>query len=132
MEMFDPQWMVKFQEVWNNTPEVYEPLQKAKFNSNIAYGLPDEDKARGLIVIENGKVVRAGAHDGEKLDWDLRATADNWKKWVDKPPGSMALGQAVITRRLRFFSGNFGQMMKNPLLAGPFIKHFGIMGRVGP
>lgn len=130
MEMFDSHWMAKLGELWNSSPEVFEPLQKAKFNSRIAYGFPDEDKPRGMIVVENGRVKHAGAYDGEKVDWDLRASADSWHKWIAKPPGTMELGKSFVTRRLRFFSGNYLQMMKNPLLAGPFIRHFGMMGRI--
>jgi len=131
MEMFGPQWMARFQQLWNDSPEVCDRLQKASFTSSIAYGFPDEEKPRGVLVIEHGKAVQAGAYNGEKLDWDLRASEDSWRKWMDKPPGGMALGQAFVTRRLRFFAGNYVQMMKNPLLAGPFIKHFGLMGRIG-
>mgnify|MGYP003566000294 CR=1 FL=1 len=75
--------MLDLKEKWNQEARVFEPLQKAGFSASIAYGFKDEDTPRGLIVIEHGMVGRAGAYAGETLDWDLRASRDNWRLWLE-------------------------------------------------
>lgn len=129
-ELFSPEWMNRFMEEWNNEPELSDALAKIEFNSNIGYGFDGEDAPRGLLVVENGKAVSAGAYNGETLNWDLRATADNWQKWAQKPPGMMGLGMAYTSRKLKFVVGDYGAMVKDPRMAGPFIKSFAVMGRV--
>ena len=44
--------------------------------------------------------------------------------------GMMALGVAYSTGKLKFNVGDYGAMIKNPAMAGPFIKSFDVMGRV--
>ena len=65
----------------------------------------------------------------ETLNWDLRASFDNWNKWLVKPPGMMGLGMAYTSRKLKFNVGDYGAMIKDPRMAGPFIKSFTVMGR---
>ena len=81
-QLFSEKWMNDLKNSWNKETAVYEPLEKADFSANIAYGFKGEDKARGLIVISKGKVVRAGAYADENLDWDLRASPQNWQLWL--------------------------------------------------
>ena len=129
-ELFSPEWMEKFMEEWNKEPELADALAKINFNSTIGYGFDGEDKPRGVIVVENGKAVSAGAYDGQELNWDLRASEDQWKKWISKPPGMMGLGMAYTSRKIKFVVGDYGAMIKEPRMAGPFIKSFAVMGRV--
>ena len=63
------------------------------------------------------------------MNWDLRASMDNWSKWMSKPPGMMGLGMAYTSRKLKFNVGDYGAMIKDPRMAGPFIKSFSVMGR---
>ncbi|MFN3076749.1 MAG: SCP-2 sterol transfer family protein [Alphaproteobacteria bacterium] len=129
-EMFSPEWMTKFQEAWNSEPALSGELAKIGFASTIAYGLVDEENPRGVIVVENGRVTSAGAFTGQPISWDIRASADDWGKWSKKPPGLMGLGMAYTARKLRFKVGDYGAMIKDPRMAGPFIKSFEVMGRV--
>ena len=129
-DMFSADWMSRFATEWNNEPELSDALAKIGFNTIIAYGIDGEAEPRGLLKIENGKAVDSGAYAGEQLNWDLRATEDNWKKWFTKPPGMMGLGVAYTSRKLKFVVGDYGAMIKDPRMAGPFIKSFGVMGRV--
>jgi hypothetical protein len=82
-----------------------------------------------VLSIENGKAVSAGEYNGEELNWDLRASEDQWGKWISKPPGMMGLGTAYTTRKLKFNVGDYGAMVKDPRMAGPFIKSFAAMGQ---
>jgi hypothetical protein len=129
-ELFSEDWMKRFMEEWNNDPELSKELENIGFNSSIAYGLDGEDKPRGVITIANGKAVAAGTYNGEDVNWDLRASQENWEKWLAKPPGMMGLGMAYTSRKLKFHVGDYAAMIKDPRMAGPFIKSFTVMGRV--
>ena len=131
-DMFSDEWMNSFKEQWNAEPDLSDALAKINFNSVIAYGFDGEDTPRGVLTIENGKATNAGPYTGsEDISWDLRATFDNWNKWMAKPPGMMGLGMAYTSRKLKFNIGDYGAMIKDPRMAGPFIKSFSVMGRAG-
>lgn len=129
-QLFSDGWMQSFAEAWNSDPALYEELEKIDFNTVIAYGIDGEDNPRGVITIEKGKAVSAGEFDGQELNWDLRASEDHWGKWMIKPPGMMGLGTAYTTRKLKFNVGDYTAMVKDPRMAGPFIKSFAAMGQV--
>jgi len=130
MTMFTEDWMNKYKDAWNAEPELAGALSQIDFNSVIGYGFAGDDQPTGFINVENGQVVSAGAYNGESLNWDLRATSDNWEKWSKKPPGMMGLGLAYTTKKLQFKVGDYAAMVKDPRMAGPFIKSFGTMGKV--
>jgi hypothetical protein len=126
-DLFSPEWMQSFMAAWNNEPALSDALAEINFNSVIGYGFPGDDKPKGVINIQNGKAVNAGAYNGEALNWDLRATADQWNKWMQKPPGMAGLGMAFTTGKIKFKVGDYGAMLKDPRMAGPFIKSFSVM-----
>jgi hypothetical protein len=128
-ELFSEDWMQSFKEQWNAEPELSDALAKIDFNSVIGYGFPGEDTPSGVITIEKGEATAAGAYNGEKMNWDLRASADQWAKWMSKPPGMMGLGAAFTTGKIKFVVGDYKGMLKDPRMAGPFIKSFSVMGR---
>ena len=128
-ELFSDEWMKAFMEQWNAEPELAGALKKINFNSNIGYGFDGEDNPRGVLCVENGQAVSGGTYNGETLNWDLRASAENWNKWLRKPPGMAGLGMAYTTRKLKFVVGDYGAMVKDPRMAAPFIKSFSVMGR---
>lgn len=115
---------------WNNEPELVNELSNIDFNSTIAYGFDDEDEPRGVLVIEKGKAVLGESYKEQELSWDIRASKDNWKKWFNKAPGMMGLGIAYTSRKMKFNKGDYTAMIKDPRMAGPFIKSFTVMGRV--
>lgn len=128
--MFEQDWMNKFQDAWNSDPGLADALQQINFNSIIAYGYTDEAQPTGVITIENGRAVSAGAYNSETVNWDLRASRENWRKWLHKPPGIMELGIAYTTGKLKFLVGDFGAIIKDPRMAGPFIKSFAAMKNI--
>lgn len=129
-DLFSNEWMNAFQEAWNDEPELADALAKIGFKSTIGYGFVGDDKPRGYIKVEDGKAVSAGEYSGEPLNWDLRASADNWQKWMKKGIGMTGLGMAYATGKLKFSTGDYSAMIKDPRMAGPFIKSFSVMGRV--
>ena len=129
-DLFSDEWMKAFMVAWNNEPSLSDALAQIGFNSNIGYGFDGEDAPRGVLVVENGVATAAGAFNGEELNWDLRANQANWDKWRKKGIGMAGLGMAYATRKLKFNVGDYGAMIKDPRMAGPFIQSFNIMGQV--
>ncbi|MGF1642557.1 MAG: SCP-2 sterol transfer family protein [Thiotrichales bacterium] len=128
-ELFSADWMQSFLNAWNGEPELSDALAKISFNSVIGYGFPDDAQPRGVLDVQNGKAVSAGAYTGQELNWDLRAKPEQWEKWMKSPPGMTGLGLAFTTGKIKFKVGDYGAMLKDPRMAGPFIKSFSVMGR---
>ena len=126
-KLFSNGWMNELGNKWNATPHIVDPLKKAEFTANIAYGFKGEEKPRGVIVITNGVITHAGDYADEALDWDLRASPENWQNWIEKGFGLARLGPAVATKALEFTTGNYRQMIRNPSLSHPFLEHFKLM-----
>lgn len=129
-EMFSEGWMKSYQTAWNAEPDLSGALENIGFNSTIGYGFLDQKQPSGYIKVENGKVVEAGSYDGQPLNWDLRASTDSWSKWARDGVGMAGLGMAFTTGKLKFPVGDYKAMLKDPRMAGPFIKSFTAMGRV--
>jgi len=134
-EIFSNSWMGKFKDLWNSESELVRELANIKFNSTIAYGFISEELPRGMIQVQKGKIVSATEFADEnikpdELDWDLRAELADWKKWIQQPPGMMALGMAYCSRSLKFKRGDYASMIKDPRMATPFVKSFSLMSRV--
>lgn len=128
-ELFSPEWMESYMNAWNEEPELCDALADINFNSVIGYGFPDDAQPRGVIIVENGKATSAGAYDGQEMNWDLRAKQAQWEKWMSKPPGMAGLGMAFTTGKIKFKVGDYAAMLKDPRMAGPFIKSFSVMSR---
>jgi len=129
-DLFSDEWMKSFQEIWNADPGLKDALAEISFNSVIGYGMPGDDTARGFIDVQNGEVVTSGSYDGQELSWDIRADQKNWEKWLSKGIGMTGMGMAVTTGKMKFKTGDFKAMVKDPRMAGPFIKSFEAMGKV--
>ncbi len=129
-DIFSNEWMKGYMEQWNADTELCSALAQIGFGSVIGYGIDGEDQPRGQITVENGQAVSAGAYNGETLNWDIRCAESQWQKWIAKPPGMMGLGMAFTSSKMKFKVGDYGSMLKDPRMAGPFIKTFSVMGRV--
>ncbi len=129
-ELFSADWMNELKDQWNADPEVKDKLAEIGFNSVIACGFKGEAKPRGVFIVENGECVRAGAYGDEALDWDMRADRKDWMKWVADGIGMVGLGTAYTFGKLKFVKGDYGAIMKNPKMAGPFVKSFGLMAKI--
>ena len=129
-DLFSDAWMKSFGEEWNNEAELSDALAKINFESVIGYGFRKDEKPIGVLVIKDGKVTSAGAYNGETMNWDLRASAESWNKWMAKGIGMAGLGMAYMGGKLKFQVGDYSAMIKDPRMAKPFIKSFSVMGRV--
>lgn len=129
-ELFSDDWMKSFKEKWNAEPELSDALAQINFNSLISYGLLDEDAPRGYIDVKEGFVDAAGEFEGQDMNWDVRASKETWLSWMEKPPGMMKLGMAFTSGKMQFKVGDYTAMVKDPRMAGPFIRSFTVMGTV--
>ncbi len=129
-ELFSDEWMKKYMAAWNADDEITKPLADIGFNSVIGYGFEGDDNTTGVIVVENGKMVSSGAYNDETLNWDLRASKEDWEKWLKKGLGLAGLGMAYASRKLKFAAGDYTSMVKDPRMAGPFIKTFKVMSKI--
>ena len=129
-ELFSPEWMDAYKNAWNEEPKLTEPLGEISFSTAIGYGLLDEDAPRGVLIVENGKSTSGGAYDNQDMNWDIRAGADLWGQWMKNPPNMTQIGLAYTMRRLQFKQGDYAAMLKEPRMAGPFIKSFETMAQV--
>mgnify|MGYP003573164852 FL=1 len=130
-ELFSDAWMKELMEAWNGEPEVKDKLAEIGFCSVITCGFKGEDQPRGVFVVENGECVSAGSYNGETPNWDMRADRKDWMKWVAKGLGMTGMGMAFTTGKLKFLAGDFKAMIKDPRMAGPFVKSFGLMQKIG-
>ena len=129
-DLFSPEWMKTFGELWNADAEIVNGLAKIHFNSVIGYGFEDQDKPIGILVVQEGKVVFAGAYDSQSLNWDLRADRPHWQKWTTRGLDMLGLSMAYMSRKLQFRVGDYTAMIKDQRMAGPFIKSFAVMSKV--
>lgn len=129
-EIFSGEWMLAFQKGWNEDQQLADELERVGFSSVIAYGFDDEEDPRVVVVVEKGRVASAGPYHGQSLNWDLRAGKAQWEAWRQKVPSLMALGLAYTQRKLRFKVGDYATMVKDPRLAGPFVRSFSVMARI--
>ena len=128
--LFTEEWMQNFASHWNAEPELSDALAQIGFNTVIGYGFDGDDNPIGVLTVENGKAVKGEAYNGQTLNWDIRASEEQWQKWIAKPPGMMGLGMAFTSRKMKFATGDYSSMIKDPRMAGPFIKSFAVMARV--
>ena len=130
-ELFTDGWINNLKDAWNNDSDVSDKLADIDFSSVITCGFKDSDNPSCVFVVEKGRAVSAGLYNGEEANWDMRASKDDWMKWVEKPLGMTGMGIAFTTGKLKFERGDFKAMIKNPSMAGPFIKSFSLMSQIG-
>ncbi len=133
-ELFSDAWMKAFMEEWNKeTAAIVEPLANLDnpFTANIGYGFYGDDQPKGVLIVEKGKAISAGAYNGETLKWDLRAKPESWDKWLKAGAvGKLDMAKPAMWGGLGFEVGNYSAMMKDPSMMGPFMKSFEVMSRV--
>lgn len=131
-ELFSPEWMRAYQAAWNADVALVNALAKIEFNSVIGYGFPDEPQPRGVLTVVQGQVMTAEKYTGQSLNWDLRATPQQWQRWMQQGIDMMGLSLAYLTGKLKFKVGDYQAMIKNPLMAVPFVRSFAVMHQCEP
>jgi hypothetical protein len=127
--LFSEAWMKAFASCWNDDSDLRGALERVGFTSAIGYGITGESKPRAVMIVKNGEVVEVKMYDGQPLNWELRASETTWKGWLSKPPGMLGIGAAYTSGKLKFLAGDYASMIKDPRMAGPFVRSFQLMGR---
>jgi len=127
-DLFSDEWALAYKDAWNADEEITASLQRAGFNSVVAFGLPDATEPAFVMSIQNGLIASVNNTAVEDIKWDIRATKDDWLSLIVKP--LMKLGIAYTSRKLRFLRGDYATMIKDPSLASAFVKSFALMGKV--
>ena len=63
-DLFSDEWMKGYMDAWNNESELSDALAEIDFCSVIGYGFQGDDAPTGVMTVENGKAVSAGAYNG--------------------------------------------------------------------
>lgn len=129
-DLFSDEWAQAYKDAWNSDDEITGSLARAGFNSVVAFGLPEDSDPAFVMSIQNGMISSINNSPSDDVKWDIRATRDDWMSLIVKPPGLMKLGIAYTSRKLRFTKGDYATMIKDPSLAGAFVKSFALMGKV--
>ncbi|MDA3869393.1 MAG: SCP-2 sterol transfer family protein [Gammaproteobacteria bacterium] len=129
-KLFSKEWAQAYMDAWNGNDEITSTLEKAGFNSVVAFGFDDEDVPNFVMTIENGYITSLDKQPESAINWDIRASRENWLALIAKPPGLMKLGMAYTSRKIRFKKGDYATMIKDPDLAGAFVKSFALMTQV--
>jgi hypothetical protein len=130
-ELFSDDWAKAYMSIWNADGDITSTLKDAGFSSVVAFGFPeDDDHPSFVMTINNGVIASIDKKPQDVIDWDIRAAKDNWISLISKPPGLMKLGIAYTSRKIRFQKGDYATMIKDPGLAGAFVRCFVLMGEV--
>lgn len=130
-ELFSDEWSKAYKDAWNSDDDIVITLRDAGFSSVVAFGFPeDEDNPSFVMTINNGVMSSLEKKQEKEIEWDIRATKDDWLSLIEKPPGLMKLGIAYTSRQIRFKKGDYASMIKDPSLAGAFVRSFVLMSRV--
>nr|WP_299489462.1 SCP-2 sterol transfer family protein [Acaryochloris sp. IP29b_bin.137] len=105
-DLFSPTWMQAYLNQWNAEPELASALATIHFNSTIAYGFKDVAMPKGVLTIETGRAIKAEPYIDQPLNWDLRATPEDWQKWQSNGLSMMGLSMAYMSGKLKFVVGN--------------------------
>ncbi|NOT17827.1 MAG: SCP-2 sterol transfer family protein [Sulfuriferula sp.] len=128
--LFSEDWGARFSKKWNSSDEIVTQLAAADFDAVVAFGYLDAPNPSVFIHIQQGRITATTpyAHaPATTADWDLRAKPEQWLKWRGNGPGITGLGVAVASRQLQFVTGDYRRMIRQPLLAGPFLKFFAFL-----
>jgi len=128
--LFSTIWMEALAAAWNADDKMLHNLTENGFDAEIGFGFIGADRPIGYLKISGGAVVLAGLYGHQTLDWDLRASPENWRLWLTEGFGLKRLGFTTATGKLRFVTGNYRQMVRNPSLARPFLRVFELMAAV--
>lgn len=129
-DLFSKEWAQSFKDAWNVDEEITASLERADFNCVVAFGLPETNEPSFVMTIQKGLISSINTASVDDIKWDIRATTDDWLSLIVKPPGLMKLGIAYTSRKLRFRKGDYAKMIRDPSLAGAFVKSFALMGKV--
>lgn len=125
--LFTEAWMKRFVALWNQDEQLVPPLAEAGFNARIGYGFLAAKNPVAVLAVGVGRAVSSGIYRAEALDWDLRASPEDWRTWLETGLGYERFGYVIAHKRLQFPVGDTRRMMREPVLARSFLRSFELM-----
>ena len=129
-DFFTREWVETFATRWNADNDMVVPLFTHGFSAVIAFGYSFQADPSVVVEVDHGRVARAGLYNAvtkPAIDWDLRATPEQWAAWKKKPLEIMGVSVAVNRGQLEFRSGDYRKMMRTPDLAKAFLRFFTLL-----
>ena len=128
--LFSREWVEQFAAKWNADPDMVNPLNAIGVNAIVAFGYMNAEHPAILLEITDGKVQKAGLYNPKTnpvIDWDLRATPEQWLAWKKSPLTLSKLGVTVSSGQLQFLKGDYRKMIRNPNMATAFLRCFNLL-----
>ena len=125
--LFSEPWMREFGKLWTNDREISSLLQKRAWTANIGYGLSKALHPNGILMIENSQLRRADDYNGQSLDWDMRASLEDWQKWLENGFSIDRMGYVLVHKELQFVQGDYRKVMCTPMYAALLLRSFELM-----
>lgn len=123
MNFLSTEWCNSYAEAWKNNDELKKGLKR--FSGNFVYRVSDkEDEIIPLQVnIEKGEVTYHGVLNGDKIEFDMWASLEGWRKVVQ---GELGVKRAMMTPGFGFK----GSKIKAAMYMGSFEKSIKMMGEI--
>lgn len=97
MEFLSETWIHQYGQVWNQNNTLRKSLEN--FSAVMNYRYQDREIEPVQLTIKNGICIYSGKENGEKLDFEMWATAENWKRIIS---GNIGIRSAMLTKKLGF------------------------------
>jgi len=123
MKFLSKEWCDAYVEAWKNNEDLKKGLRK--FSGNFVYRVSDkEDEIEPLQVnIEKGEVTYYGPINGDKIEFDMWAPYDGWRRVIQ---GELGVKKAMMTPGFGFK----GSKIKAAMYMGSFEKSIKMMGEI--
>jgi|GEM_PF-4200375 len=122
MQFLNSDWIEGYVNAWKSNEDLKHGLRK--FSGNFVYRVSDrEDIAPLQVNIEKGDVTYHGPLNGDKIEFDMWAELDGWRRVIQ---GELGVKKAMITPGFGFK----GSKIKAAMYMGSFEKSIKMMSDI--
>jgi putative sterol carrier protein len=122
MQFLSSEWCEAYVGAWKSNEELKKGLKK--FTGNFVYRVSDKEELAPLQVnVEKGEITYHGAVNGDKIEFDMWAPYEGWRKVVQ---GELGVKKAMIAPGFGFK----GSKIKAAMYMGSFEKSIKMMGEI--
>jgi putative sterol carrier protein len=97
MEFLSEAWAQAYGETWNRNDTLKKGLEN--FSAVMTYRYQDKESSPVQLSIRDGICIYAGKENGEQHDFEMWASAENWKKILS---GELGIRSSMLTKKLGF------------------------------
>jgi len=122
MQFLSKEWGDAYIEAWKNNEDLKKGLRK--FTGKFIYRISDrEDIAPLQVDIEKGEVTYHGEIKDDKVEFDMWATQEGWRKVIE---GELGVKKAMVSTGFGFK----GSKIKAAMYMGSFEKSIKMMSDI--